>query len=151
MTRDIIFLDIDGVIRTQEGDGVFDVPISVYERPFSRKSIAVLEEICHISKAQVVITSTWRIRFSLEELRERFRKENFNGKILDVTPVLPDQGRGTEIQTWLDHNEFEKFVIVDDCVNDILKHFDHEVVVQTDPKCGLNDLLAKERLEELLY
>jgi hypothetical protein len=151
MRRDILFLDIDGVVRTTEGDEAGPKPIakSVFQRPFSGPAISALNEIVAITRCSIVITSTWRVTLSLEELRAKFWKEGFYGTIDDTTPAL-GTGRGTEIQTWIDYHGCHKYVIVDDMITDIQNHFEDRLVVKVDPRKGLNDSRAFDKIIEAI-
>lgn len=118
-----LFLDIDGVLRTHKSDLEWSeidgipIPTVVFNRKFSRKSISNLNYIVRITGANVVISSTWRLNFSVDELNNIFRKNGFNGKIIGKTGVLFT--RGEEIQEYLDLNDIDKYAVIDDQVKDI--------------------------------
>lgn len=70
----VIFLDIDGVLRTDASDRYWSdvtghpIPQSVFDRLFSKESISILNEIIYITDAKIVITSTWRNQHDLNQL-----------------------------------------------------------------------------------
>ena len=139
----VIFLDIDGVLRTDASDRYWSdvtrqpIPQSVFDRLFSSRSIAILNEIIYITGAKVVITSTWRVQHTLEELIQKFKIRGFRGEIIDKTNIIGN--RGEEIQEWLDTNSVNKYVVIDDSVKDILIHINSKRVVKIDSNIGLND------------
>jgi hypothetical protein len=139
-----IFLDIDGVLRTHRSDlewsqllGV-PIPLSVYDRRFDKKIVSYINEIVGYTRAKIVVTSTWRVKHSLEELKQIFRD---NGIITDVVGKT-DIGlnRGEEIEQYISDNEIENYVVIDDQVNDILKHIPKERVIKVDPIKGFEDV-----------
>ena len=139
----VIFLDIDGVLRTDASDRYWSevtgqpIPKSVFDRLFSNHSIAILNEIVYITGAKVVITSTWRVQHSLEDLRNIFKIRGFRGDIIDKTNIIGH--RGEEIQEWLDTHPVNKYVVIDDSVKDILIHINPKRVVKIESNIGLND------------
>lgn len=139
----VIFLDVDGVLRTDASDRYWSevtgepIPQSVFDRLFSSHSIAILNEIIYITGAKVVITSTWRVQHTLEELIQKFKIRGFRGEIIDKTNIIGN--RGEEIQEWLDTNSVNKYVVIDDSVKDILIHINSKRVVKIESNIGLND------------
>lgn len=150
----IIFLDIDGVLRTENSDRYWSelcnrpIPQSVFDRLFSKESISILNEIIYITDAKVVITSTWRNQHDLRELILKFGLNKFRGEIIDVTRILGS--RGEEIQEWLDTHKVDKYVVIDDSVSDILRHINPKRVVEINPKTGLNDSYFEKIVDLLL-
>ena len=65
---------------------------------------------------QVVVSSSWRLRLTLEQLREAFAYLGLSpDRLLAVTPHLPGESRGAEIAAWLAHHpETATFAILDD-------------------------------------
>lgn len=43
-----------------------------------------------------------------------WKDRNLPGELIDVTPYLHLKIRGEEIQYWLDNNQVERYVIIDD-------------------------------------
>ena len=139
-----IFLDIDGVLRTHKSDlewslqlGV-PIPLSVYDRRFDRKIVSYINEVVGYTRAKIVITSTWRVRHSLEELKQIFRDNGINAEIVGKTDI--GLNRGEEIEQYISENEIENYVVIDDQVNDILKHIPKERVIKVDPIKGFEDV-----------
>lgn len=139
-----VFLDIDGVLWT--------VGWSIYARrvtnfghtPAAERYRKEYEEWCPIASSnlqwvieqgaeqgvdvRIVVSSTWRLSRTLDELKDIAKKSGINPDMLiGVTPKLPSQfdadgkyyrsaERGTEIQAWMDANNVvpEQIVIIDD-------------------------------------
>ncbi len=99
----LIFLDIDGVLRTPVGDTEWSVedslpiPQIVFHRKFSKKAVANLNEIISYTKSKVVITSTWRTKFSIEDLKSIFRRNKVYCDIIDFTQQCIIQKQYTAI------------------------------------------------------
>lgn len=123
----LIFLDIDGVLNCQlfyeeqkEKGG------SYIENQICKERVGWFNELCKGCEAKVVISSTWRMGRTIEELREIFLEVGATFEIIDKTPVLRGQGyvRGNEIQLWIEKNiegltglsyfDFHTYAIIDD-------------------------------------
>lgn len=159
-----LFLDIDGVLNNQntfterktyirenftkeELANLKRLDVAPHE--LDRMAIRLLDEVIDVTGASIVISSTWRILLSLEELREVFRVVGFRNvdAIVDVTPRFKWRSsfRGNEIHDWIeqykqDHNMYvtrEKvtYAIVDDDSDMLLWQKDQ--FVQTSFKTGL--------------
>jgi len=88
-----IFLDIDGVLRTHKSDlewslqlGV-PIPVSVYDRRFDRKIVSYINEIVGYTRSKIVVTSTWRVKHSLEVLKQIFRDNGISTEIVGTTGI----------------------------------------------------------------
>jgi len=149
----VIFLDIDGVLRTDKSDRFWskvlnqDIPTSIFDRKLSPTSIKILNEIILITDAKVVITSMWRTVYDLDKLKSIFKDSGFKGEIVGETNQFGY--RGEEIQEWLDTNYINKYVVVDDSVRDILNHINTKRVIKIDPINGLDDTYF-DRIVDLL-
>ena len=149
----VIFLDIDGVLRTDKSDRFWskvlnqDIPTSIFDRKLSPTSIKILNEIILITDAKVVITSMWRTVYDLDKLKSIFKDSGFKGEIVGETNQFGY--RGEEIQEWLDTNYIKKYVVVDDSVRDILNHINTKRVIKIDPINGLDDTYF-DRIVDLL-
>ncbi|MCP6727302.1 MAG: HAD domain-containing protein [Patescibacteria group bacterium] len=102
----VIFLDIDGVLNAidtkERWQGFIGMNPVLVDR-FNR----LVED----TSAEVVLSSTWR---HASNWRETMKKNGLNMKFLDRTIRMPGKIRGLEIKEWLDRNEVEKYVILDD-------------------------------------
>lgn len=120
--KPIIFLDFDGVVETiywdKKEDGSFTLNSHKLEHNElnNKQAIGWLNELYSHIPYDVVISSTWRISMSLEQLQDLLINSGFNPsiKVIGMTPILHQQ-RGLEIQEWIDENNFNgKFIIIDD-------------------------------------
>jgi hypothetical protein len=129
MSRSAIFLDIDGVLH----------PVSSKdEEQFSRLPL-LADMLLDIPEWDVVISSDWRIGYSLDELKVFMPL--IEDRITSKTPVLDIKRRVREheIKGWLAmHVEYERFMVLDDNSNQFSKDF-RSHLVETDPCVGLTD------------
>ena len=96
-----IFTDIDGVLNTN------------YKKKWNKKSIDIYNKICSDFNLIPIITSTWRVRYTISQLQEIFDNQLVDVKIYDYTPILNNH-RGLEIKDWLSNNEYDKYVVIDE-------------------------------------
>lgn len=122
MNKPIIFLDFDGVVETiyweQNEDGVWDFNVHKYSRDQlnNKQAIGWLNELYKQIPYDIVVSSSWRIGMTVEQLQNTITNSGFNPeiKVVGMTPKLYQQ-RGVEIQKWIDDNNFKgKFIIIDD-------------------------------------
>jgi hypothetical protein len=141
---DIIFLDIDGVLRTTASDIwwsdklIQPIPDSIFKRRFSPTSVSLINQLVNITKAKIVITSTWKTFYKFEDLKKELFSRGLVSDIIDITPVL--ESRGKEIECWLDINSVNKYVVIDDNINDIIDHINPEKVVKCSASKGFTEL-----------
>lgn len=110
----IVFLDIDGVLNSDKfyrrrGEPDFksedEPPYPLSE--FDPESVGLLNKIINETNASIVVSSSWRIGRSIEELKELFNSVGIEGEIIGKTPSsLPrskygETVRGDEIKLWL--------------------------------------------------
>jgi len=111
----IIFLDIDGVLATEN-----DAEQEWHEQfayPFDKGCVAVFNELLHITGAEIILSSDWKISYSddLIQLDQLFRHNGIAKSPMGVTPDLGGN-RNKEIASWINKNEnsINRFLIVDD-------------------------------------
>lgn len=146
----LLFLDMDGVLNSEQSAHYFWW--KKHDRQCYMQEWAELDPICcsnlnklleELPDCKVVISSTWRTHFELEEW-DKHADEYFpalKGRIIGKTPVIRESfrgftPRGVEITQWLKDNGHSDtpFVILDDnadmegCMVNL---------VQTDPNVGL--------------
>ncbi|KKM97710.1 hypothetical protein LCGC14_1165280 [marine sediment metagenome] len=118
----VIFLDIDGVLnnvditRFHKGrPGEYAYGVFTNENYFDPNCVACLNKIIETTKADIVISSTWRILFDIETLSDFFKRQSVKGKVIGCTGRSQQRIRGLEIQDWLsEHPKIKNFVILDD-------------------------------------
>ena len=125
----VIFLDVDGVLNTEECD---DAPKEGQEGsegflyhentpiPLLKRSLDNLRYVLQQTGAKIVISSSWRLfpeRLELlTQIMEAFSPSE-ESVVIGLTPDLSNSwaGRGDEVREWLDRNEnCSRFVVVDD-------------------------------------
>lgn len=146
----VIFLDIDGVLRTHESDlwwsHELDKPIPPFhKRLFSKESIENLNYIIALTGAKVVITSTWRIYYTLEELKKVFRERGFIGQIIGTTEIL--ENRGDEIIDWLNNHKIDNYVVIDDNISDVISKIPDCKIAKCKSMIGLNEEVFERVLD----
>lgn len=124
----ILFLDIDGVCNSStyffskeyldETAHMSDAELMLLEHP-SNLDPAALKLVNHIVKesgAEVVLSSSWRMKYAIEEWTEMMQKRGATFKIIDRTPKLSGTTRGTEIMGFINsmRNKPDSIVILDD-------------------------------------
>lgn len=137
--RPVVFLDIDGVVVTDESLRAGGPKCA------DSKSVAHLNSIVEVADADVVISSSWRMAHTIEFIRETLRAAGFrwSERIVGFTEHLHyrmQHGRITgraercdEIRAWLTKDPRDRYVILDDDFDaEITGHF-----VRTTPEVGL--------------
>lgn len=163
----LIFLDIDGVMNhTRQVFRIGEIKKVYFEQDsmdwVSKRCIGLLNELINETDAKVVITSTWRKLYKIEELQDFFRKAGFEGEIIGTTEIFYDNEscRGDEIRDYLIRtlgnasNERSKveYVILDDD-SDML-YSQRENFVNVDYSVGLTPKIiykAKNILNGVRY
>jgi hypothetical protein len=146
MKRNIVFLDIDGVMNrnglSPKGTG-----------PIEEPQLGFLRRIIGETSAEVVITSQRRI---IREQRAEVMRILYAMGQIEIggfTPIIFQSSRGNEIQVWLLENGQEgKFIILDD--NHIgpsgrPHHLDDRLLL-CDPYVGLTSEIADKAIKLLL-
>ena len=121
----IIFTDIDGVLNPH------------WKKKWSSKAITLYNSLCKKYDLKPVITSTWRLNFTKEQLQEIFIKQGIDVIIYDYTPWLENRTRGEEILEWLSKNRVDNYVVIDDRVYDIEPHIEVSKVFKCTSWLGL--------------
>ena len=146
----VIFLDNDGVICLSNNWGGRskkwakyrsanpetskyhnDAPVEIRFDDFDKKAVKILNEILNETGAEIVVSSDWRYRATLEELGEYYLSQGISKKPIGVTKRLGEcdqpenfiwprqwdleQSRSLEILQYLrDNPEVTEWVAVDD-------------------------------------
>ena len=113
----VVFLDFDGVLNSE----LYVRNCGEYGVIIAPSRMQLLRQIIDATRAQIVLSTSWREHWSKEEheldstgmrINEIF--ESYQLKVFDKTPKLGGR-REKEIEAWL--NEFpnvENFVVLDD-------------------------------------
>ena len=107
----LLFLDIDGCLRRESA------PSYKLERHLVENLERFVAELETDGPVEIVITSTWKTAFSLDEIRSHF-PPSLRLKIIGATPSFPaaDGSRYEEIRTYLRLNGMERknWLAIDD-------------------------------------
>lgn len=121
-----VLLDFDGVLNSADWTARRgESPTDWLDRSHDLDPAAVarLNTIVERTGAGVVISSSWRIMYPLDEIEKLLSDAGFAGEIIGVTPFYRGgswvggryRTRADEIQAWLDeHSDVESFVVLDD-------------------------------------
>ena len=125
----VIFLDVDGVLNTEECDdapkeGEEGSEAFLYHEntpvPLLKRSLDNLRCVLQKTGAKIVISSSWRLFPERLELLTQILEAlspSEESVVIGLTPDLSNSwaGRGEEVREWLDQNEnCSRFVVVDD-------------------------------------
>lgn len=115
---------------------------------YNKRAMYWLNRICLDGNAEIVVTSTWRIRRSVTELAEILYRSGLDKRICVVGKTDRFGRRDAEIKLWLrEHMEVSHFVVLDDDVFDLTEVGTHLVLVDT--YNGLDEDNYKEAMEIL--
>ena len=130
----IIFLDIDGVLNTEQQQKRFYTEqtnsVDEYGSLFDPDAVANLSKIIDETGADIVISSSWKF-WGLLKLWEMWKNRKLPGKVIDVTPDTEEDEillnadlsemerialRGYEIKEWLSFHgkKVSRYAIIDD-------------------------------------
>jgi hypothetical protein len=171
----IVFLDIDGVICTENsirraiadwsGLDVNDEDLfKKYDKirksigffpsfdmehwPFDTDALKNIHALSRDPQVRFVISSTWRVGRTTDQLKKLFTMKGMCIPIIDRTPSNNNDldGRGEEIKFWLEKEktfEVESYVVIDDDSFDI-KDVHPNNFVNTEFKDGFNSKHLEE-------
>ena len=121
--KKIIFLDIDGVLNSNEYYASLEEEQKHgYEYDIDIEKVKLLKEIVDATGAEIVLSSTWRMLREIDDspalaMFDHLEKilAEYGMFIEDFTPVIRNN-RPLEIHTWMvDHeDDVESFISIDD-------------------------------------
>jgi stalled ribosome rescue protein Dom34 len=163
-----IFLDFDGVLNSDKyfdspifknetkGMGWNEIMLIVHHTHLDRDAIQLINQLVNKSEASVVVSSTWRQKYSIDELNEMLTARGATFTIIAATPIhrctyvgwgMQEVIRGHEIQDYLNGVEAPvQFVILDD-INNMDQLTDH--LVLTDESVGITSADIDKALQIL--
>jgi hypothetical protein len=165
--KNILFLDIDGVLNSWDNAHAYMavsektrdiITKDNYGSLFDERCVRWLRYIILMTKADIVISSTWKLK-GLFVIQEMWKKRCLPGNVIDITTLeikdellmkYPDQienQRGYEIEQWIEEHREEilNYCIIDDN-SDMLNH-QIDNFAQVDIRYGLNRKGAENVLE----
>ena len=152
----IIFLDIDRVLNTQNTfidnheygkffvrnmNGSVDDEIVHIMLDIDLNKVFMLRDICNLTGAKVVVSSSWRRLRRYILLEEKLT--NLGIPILGVTPFISNN-RGDEIRKYIEENKVDNFVILDDDIFKDFNELENYLVKTSFYEDGLTDEISRE-------
>ena len=113
----ILLLDIDGVLETSP---IWKKPEFLEDKfyKFNENSQKYLIEIIEKIKPEIILTTTHRINFNLDEWNEIFKLRGIYvskiTKINNAKNITEIKNRNIEIEEWFTKNKTANFLIIDD-------------------------------------
>jgi histidinol phosphatase-like enzyme len=158
MTK-LIFLDFDGVLNSQLW--YVRTKGSREQDDLDTEAIGFLNTLIKKTGAKVVVSSTWRIGRTVDELQEILNRNGFTGEVLDKTKDLRigEDGdcilRGNEILQWIKSHpehvnvgywDYKNYVIFDDDTD--MLYWQRNNFIKTNPYVGLtpSDIYNAEKI-----
>lgn len=155
----IIFLDHDGPMVLRQSMEIPEI-ITNFNQAFSIDTVNALNEIIKCTDAEIVISSDWRLYFSLDKLKEMYRDIGALKTPISVTPNLwnklsnvnnLEEVRSQEIMKWLNNNNKTNDITHWVAIDDLTLSISDENFVQTDRGIlGISDLKIKRDIIEIL-
>lgn len=135
----VLFLDVDGVLNRAGFQPTESVGLRSWIEPDLADRLA---RVLVRTRAQVVLSSDWRIDHSLDDLRVELAAAGLDVPLIGATPELTGRPRWREIEAWMVEHRLarEAVVIVDDShdMGKLAARF-----VRVDPTAGLDELAAQ--------
>lgn len=107
--RKLLFLDIDGVLNTQQyAVHRLEANLPIYDNYgalFDPEAVKQLERIVEATNCLIVISSAWRYK-GLDTLQQLWQDRKLPGEVIDITPPSRNNVRGWEINQWLKQEQF---------------------------------------------
>ena len=153
--KKILFLDFDGVMVTDrhqaqlmaEGQPLRDS----YGTKFDQVCVEFLKQILNATKADLVVTSTWKMEMGLEGIQRMWHERQLPGRVIDVTPDIDPIHRGNEIAGWLDAcGDKCRYAIIDDTpFTDFFRKEQLPYLFKVDEHTGLDEVITKQVIDYL--
>ena len=123
--RPFIFLDIDGVLATSHQFYTNRKKWPDYGcYRFDDKCVKVFNEILKKTDPIIVLSSDWKLNYTIEAMNNIFKVNNIEGVVSDITPSLwgtrylsyseLDECRAQEILLYVSRHDVVNYVAIDD-------------------------------------
>lgn len=148
MSSPILFLDIDGVLNSiqyakQVKDSSVDLIVGL-----DPVAVNLLDEIIERTNCDIVISSSMRRIYTIEELKVKLYKAGmlYTTAIIGATPVFNGLPRGYEVQAWLNFNSPG---CVYCCVDDDSDYLIDQPLIRIDNEYGLRHVDVERAVQIL--
>lgn len=158
-----IFLDIDGVLATNSE--YFTNKMKFWKKypemeklkikyRFNSGCVKVFNEILKITDADIVLTSDWREKITLDEMDNVFKFNNVIKSPIDATKIFPisfsnkDKNRANEIDIYRQEHNITNYVIIDDL--NLEYYAPKEKFIKTIEREGIKQSGVKQKILKIL-
>lgn len=111
-----IFLDVDGVLNWRKTPDRCDGYIGVEDA-----KVKLLQQLVEATSADIILSSTWRSEWNEEAEMRTHMGRYLHDKlarcglhIKEATPWIGWSARAKEVKTWIEQNNPDRFIILDD-------------------------------------
>ena len=122
--RNIIFLDIDGVMLPYDPDKNVDYHKFFFQKDkWSKNAMENLNKLIKKTDGVVIISSSYRKNKTKAEVQKMFDDVGFEYKIQELLYDVKNEGRGEDMVEFLkkNKNKIKNFVAIDDNLHDFHK------------------------------
>lgn len=134
----VLFLDVDGVLNRAGFQPAESVGLRSWIEPELARR---LDQLVRATRADLVMSSDWRIDRGLDELRAELAATGIEAPLIGATPELAGQPRWREIEAWMvEHRVAREAVVIVDDLHDMGKLAAR--FVRTSPLNGLDEQAA---------
>lgn len=135
MRKKIIFIDIDGPLAwgtwmdgkvkiNENTSAEFTIPYD-----WEKAECEALAKICEATNAELVLSSDWKLHFTLKQMSDVFIENGIYAKLIDITthmdsrqmglwnkmsPPSLDFERANQILKWVKDNKISNWIAIDD-------------------------------------
>lgn len=147
----LLYLDIDGVMIPANSWRKLEILEDGFPK-FSLKAVKSLDKILSKSSADIVLTTSHKSNYTLNEWKNIFLRRNIRvNKITRLPKNTTHLNRKDELLHWFNTNNTRKeksFIIIDDDKSlNTLPNFLKDKLIQTNASVGLTERLANEALD----
>jgi hypothetical protein len=116
---DVIFLDIDGVLNSEQWFGLMIETDQLEEHAtmVDPKAVKKITDLCDEFGLSIVVSSSWRswnVKETIDEFKKNKNLRPITKYIVGVTPGSIQRRRGDEIQRYMFLTKVDRYVIFDD-------------------------------------
>lgn len=147
---DIMFLDIDGPmipydVHTQKIHEYFNE-----DYKWNKISVSLINELIRCTGLKVVISSSYRKAYTLNQIEDKMKNEGFKYSLMDETPDIKDLPRKDEILKWINSHNVRNFIIIDDVENKDISDYFPRNFIMVDHKKGFSIKDFKKSIKIML-